>query len=259
MEKFPECCVNKSEEEDYKYRNVLAAVAHWASKWTLAEAVNLLCQDGNLVRNVAKGTTRQWRSFSQYEKKNSFRLFLQWSENYVCGEAVNEELWEETIHSAKLILKGEEQKAFKNLPIQNWKIKRVKPSMECFHMVPHPGDITPVESEENMNNNEKISYKKKIKFESESDELKRSLADDLRRESGPMVSVTDERRSVTDERQSVTDERRSVMDERLDSVFEEEDVEKKESVSKDRRRSNSYESMKKSMTMSATEDLLVFN
>ena len=42
-----------------------------------------------------------------------FRLFLQWSENYVCGEAVNEELWEETILSAKLILKGEEQKAFK--------------------------------------------------------------------------------------------------------------------------------------------------
>ena len=110
-----------------------------------------------------------------------------------------------------------------------------------------------------MNNNEKISYKKKIKFESESDELKRSLADDLRRESGPMVSVTDERRSVTDERQSVTDERRSVMDERLDSVFEEEDVEKRESVSKDRRGSNSYESMKKSMTMSETEDLLVFN
>ena len=90
-----------------------------------------------------------------------------------------------------------------------------------------------------MNNN-----KKKIKFESESDELKRSLADDLRRESGPRVSVTDERRSVTDER--------------LDSVFEE-DVEKRESVSKDRRGSNSYESMKKSMTMSETEDLLVFN
>ena len=42
-----------------------------------------------------------------------YRLFLQWSENYVCGEAVNEELWEETILSAKLILKGEEQKAFK--------------------------------------------------------------------------------------------------------------------------------------------------
>ena len=103
-----------------------------------------------------------------------------------------------------------------------------------------------------MNNNEKISYKKKIKFESESDELKRSLADDLRRESGPRVSVTDERRSVTDERRSVTDERR-------DSVFEEEGVERRESVSKDRRGSDSYESMKKCMTMSETEDLLVFN
>ena len=103
-----------------------------------------------------------------------------------------------------------------------------------------------------MNNNEKISYKKKIKFESESDELKRSLADDLRRESGPRVSVTDERRSVTDERRSVTEERR-------DSVFEEEGVGRRESVSKDRRGSDSYESMKKCMTMSETEDLLVFN
>ena len=34
--------------QDYRYRNVLAATAHWADKWTMAEAVNLLSRDSKL-------------------------------------------------------------------------------------------------------------------------------------------------------------------------------------------------------------------
>lgn len=149
-EDFPECCVTKSDEEDYKYRNVLGSVAHWGPKFTYAEAVNLLCQDGDLVRSVAKGTTRQWRSFFQYEKKHNFRLFLQWSENYVCGEVAKEELWEDAIVVARNILNGQGEKAIKGLPLLNWKIKRVKPSMESIHMVPHPGEITPSDENDNL-------------------------------------------------------------------------------------------------------------
>jgi len=168
-EEFPECCVAQSDEEDYKYRNVLASVAHWGSKFTMAEAVNLLCQDGDLVRGVAKGTTRQWRSFYQYEKKHSFRLFLQWYENYMCGEVANEELWEDAIVAAKNILKGQGEDAIKALPLTRWKVKRVKPTQESFHMVPHPGDITPSDENDNLEfeDEEKEGEDRKLSFADE--------------------------------------------------------------------------------------------
>jgi hypothetical protein len=31
-------------------------------------------------------------------------MFLQWSENYVCGEAAFEELWEEAVNLTKALL-----------------------------------------------------------------------------------------------------------------------------------------------------------
>ena len=36
-ESFPECCVRHHEGEDSTLRNMMAAVALWATKWTLAE------------------------------------------------------------------------------------------------------------------------------------------------------------------------------------------------------------------------------
>ena len=36
-ESFPECCVRHHEGEDSTLRNMMAAVALWAPKWTLAE------------------------------------------------------------------------------------------------------------------------------------------------------------------------------------------------------------------------------
>ena len=36
-EKFPECCVRHRDGEDHIARNMMAAVSHWATKWTLAE------------------------------------------------------------------------------------------------------------------------------------------------------------------------------------------------------------------------------
>eukprot|EP00088_Acartia_fossae_P044219 TRINITY_DN4688_c0_g1_i1.p1 TRINITY_DN4688_c0_g1~~TRINITY_DN4688_c0_g1_i1.p1 ORF type:complete len:371 (-),score=74.82 TRINITY_DN4688_c0_g1_i1:251-1363(-) len=142
-ENFPECCTKESDEKDFTFRNALAAVAHWANHFTLADAVNLLSKDGKLVKLVCSGTTRQWRSFFQYEKKYSFRLFMQWSENYVCGEVDRLELWESAVVAADRILKGEGENALRDLPLAGWKIRRVKPNMENFHMVPHPGEITP--------------------------------------------------------------------------------------------------------------------
>lgn len=147
-EEFPDCCVEKSGKEDYRFRNVLAAVSRWAEKWTMSETVNLLCQDGDLVRSVAKGTTREYRSFYQYEKRNSFRLFLQWTENFMCGEVADEELWEDAILVTKALHANADPAAIEDLPLVGWKIKRVKPANESYHMVPHPGDVTPVAEEE---------------------------------------------------------------------------------------------------------------
>ena len=40
-----------------------------------------------------------------------FRLFLQWSENYFCGEVEMEELWECAVVAANRLLKGEGEDA----------------------------------------------------------------------------------------------------------------------------------------------------
>ena len=48
-EKFPECCVKNRDGDDHVARNMMAAVSHWATKWTLAEAVNFLVRSRDLV------------------------------------------------------------------------------------------------------------------------------------------------------------------------------------------------------------------
>lgn len=151
-EPMPQCCTNESDEEDFAYRNSLAAVAHWANAFLLAEAVNLLSMDGKLVKLVGDGTTRQWRSFYQFEKKYNFRLFMQWSQNYFCGDVEMLELWECAVVAANKLLEGEGEEALQNLPLSGWKIRRVSPDIECFHMVPHPGDITPKDQNESEAN-----------------------------------------------------------------------------------------------------------
>jgi len=148
-EPFPDCCTKEADDQDFAYRNSLAAVAHWANKFLLADAVNLLTMDGKLVKLVCSGTTRQWRSFFQYEKKFNFRLFMQWTENYVCGEVDMVELWEEAAVAANRLVKGEGENALRDLPLSGWKIRRVVPITEAFHMVPHPGEITPNDNNDN--------------------------------------------------------------------------------------------------------------
>ena len=36
-----------------------------------------------------------------------FRLFMQWTENYVCGEVDMVELWEQAVVAANRLIKGE--------------------------------------------------------------------------------------------------------------------------------------------------------
>eukprot|EP00092_Neocalanus_flemingeri_P054740 GFUD01064502.1.p1 GENE.GFUD01064502.1~~GFUD01064502.1.p1 ORF type:complete len:272 (-),score=66.79 GFUD01064502.1:225-1040(-) len=147
-EKFPECCVKHTSGDDFIFRNLMTAVSYWGSKWTMAEAVNFLVQSGNLVRNVSKGTTRQWRAVNQFEEKHSFRFFIQWTDNYVCDEVCNDELWEELVNLAKQLVNSSEtelESAWENFPVEHWKRKRVRVNGINFHLVPHPGDIATME------------------------------------------------------------------------------------------------------------------
>jgi len=143
-EKFPDCCVKHTNGDDYMFRNLLTAVSYWGPKWTLAEAVNFLVQSGDLVRNISKGTTRQWRSISQFEDKHSFRFFIQWTDNYVCDEVANEELWEELVNLAKQLINSSEtelESAWEDFPVEHWRRKRVRVNGVNFHLVPHPGEV----------------------------------------------------------------------------------------------------------------------
>jgi len=149
-EKFPECCVKNRDGDDHVARNMMAAVSHWATKWTLAEAVNFLVRSRDLVVLVSKGTTRQWRQIAQYEKRHSFNFFIQWAENFICDEVAGEELWEEVVAAARMLANSTEAEVddvWENFPVAHWRRKRVRLQGENFHCVPHPGDVTPDVSE----------------------------------------------------------------------------------------------------------------
>jgi len=212
-EKFPECCTKESQDGDNTYRNALAAVTHWAQQFTLAEAVNLLSHDGKLVKLVCAGTTRQWRSFFQFEKKFSFRLFMQWSDNYFCGEVERVELWEEAVLAADKLIKGQQEDALKELPLEGWKVTRVVPSMECFHMVPHPGEITPKDEDLVADSGDDSDYGRTMSFTTNE---RNSVAS-----SSSLGSITNQQNSksrrLTSNNSLANDLRRSLAEEHLNS------------------------------------------
>jgi len=148
-ETFPACCVQHIQGADHTQhtqRNMMAAVSLWAEKWTMAEAVNFLVPSGDLVRSVSKGDTRQWRAIDQYEKKHNFNFYIQWSDNFICGEVATEELWEEVVTAGKKLLnscESEISSCWENFPVAHWRRKRVRLQGEHFHCVPHPGEVSP--------------------------------------------------------------------------------------------------------------------
>ncbi len=68
----------------------------------------------------------------------------------MCGEAAFDDLWDETVNLTKALLKrkGGGGDAWDELPVSHWKRRRVRPTLESFHMVPHPGDISSESGEE---------------------------------------------------------------------------------------------------------------
>lgn len=149
--RFPDCCVRHTEPSDVSVRSFVTCLSTWAEKWTLAECVNILSQDVNIVRNIGRRDTELWRKANQFETKHDFKLYTQWSENYVCDEVSSEELWYELINLARLLLRTsgsseevESEAVWENFPVQHWKRKRIFPGSEHFHCsVPHPGEVTP--------------------------------------------------------------------------------------------------------------------
>jgi len=149
--RFPDCCSRHTTEEDIPVRSFVTAVAAWAEKWTLASCVNILSQDEAVVRNIGIKHTELWRKASQFESKHDFRLYTQWTDNYMCDEVSSDELWYELIGVAKAMLStsgaSEETEAvhiWENLPVAHWRRRRIEPGAEHFHAsVPHPGEVTP--------------------------------------------------------------------------------------------------------------------
>jgi len=148
-ERFPTCCVTHTKEEDVSVRSFITAVSVWSEKWTLAECVNILSQDEMVVRNISKQGTNLWRKANQFSTKHDFKLYTQWTDNYVCDEVASEELWTELVSLAKQLLRTggetrELEETWEHFPVSHWRRRRVRPEMEHFHaMVPHPGEVTP--------------------------------------------------------------------------------------------------------------------
>ena len=148
-EKFPDCCQTHTKTEDVPVRSFITAVSVWSEKWTLAECVNILSQDEMVVRNISKQGSSLWRKAAQLEAKHDFKLYTQWTDNYVCDEVAAEELWTELVSLARLLLSSGGDPALleqvwqgENFPVSHWRRRRVRPGLEHFHAgVPHPGQV----------------------------------------------------------------------------------------------------------------------
>jgi len=149
--RFPECCIKHTGQNDVSVRSFVTCLSVWAEKWTLAECVNILSQNEQIVRNVGTQDSELWRKANQFESKHDFKLYTQWTENYYCDEVASEGLWSELITLGRKLLKTnddggilESEQIWESFPVQHWKRKRVVPKSEHFHSsVPHPGEITP--------------------------------------------------------------------------------------------------------------------
>ena len=77
-------------------------------------------------------------------------MYTQWTDNYVCDDGSQDELWCQLIAVGKQLLETsgdieetEQEDIWDELPVQ-WQRKRVSPLSEHFHScVPHPGQVTP--------------------------------------------------------------------------------------------------------------------
>jgi len=149
--RFPECCERDTSPSDVSVRSFITCISVWAEKWTLAEVVNILSQNEQIVRNVGKKDSELWRKANQFESRHDFKLYTQWTENYFCDEVSSDSLWSELITLGRKLLETngdcdilESDQIWENFPVQHWKRKRVIPGSEHIHSsVPHPGDISP--------------------------------------------------------------------------------------------------------------------
>ena len=69
-----------------------------------------------------------FRKANQFESKHDFKLYTQWTDNYVCDEVSSDELWCELISLARSLLgtsgASEETEAagiWENLPVSHWR------------------------------------------------------------------------------------------------------------------------------------------
>ena len=122
-------------QSDLAHRVVMAALAAWSEKWYFAEAVNVLCQEGSVVRDFNREGSHAHRQLRKMEKKFSYKLFFQWTENYICDEVAEEDLWERTISLTKELLTpggSSEDAIWRRFPLGYWPRRRIHLSMEHF-------------------------------------------------------------------------------------------------------------------------------
>ena len=138
VEDISECYERKSTkplQSDLAHRVVMAALAAWSEKWYFAEVVNILCQEGSVVRGFNREGSHARRQLQKIEKKFSYKLFFQWTENYICDEVAEEDLWERTISLTKELLTpggSSEDAIWRRFPLGYWPRRRIHLSMEHF-------------------------------------------------------------------------------------------------------------------------------
>jgi hypothetical protein len=70
--------------QDATLRTILTAVSAWAPKWEFADAINLLSRNQQLVIESNDPESHPAKFLKQFEDKFEFRIFSQWTDNFVC-------------------------------------------------------------------------------------------------------------------------------------------------------------------------------
>ncbi|TRY67247.1 hypothetical protein TCAL_02937 [Tigriopus californicus] len=151
-QRFPECCVNNSEE--FSLRNVVGAINLWGPGWNGADSVAILCQDREVVLAVNDASENRIKSIlERYAQKFEYGMNFQLGDNFFCSDVDGQEVWESANAIAKRLLDAktveDETKVWSSFILEHWeRTRRDEKLQDQFHFVPHPGPLSELDEKD---------------------------------------------------------------------------------------------------------------
>jgi len=113
-------------------KTTLHGISQWSDQWCAAESVNLLLKDKDVVLklNSDPDIEEAAKTVSDLALLNGFKIYCQWSDNFICDTVANEELWEGLIICCDHLLKGDSVPWIELGPSEDWQRRKIHLNMQ---------------------------------------------------------------------------------------------------------------------------------